>query len=576
MIDTSVMVATAGKYNIPPPILFGLVTMGVGADQKIETPLDLERYALALSTIFQRTGDWQSALGQLIGGTPDSASSPTSTVGAQVNAILGVAGARPTWGMDAFIPADIASFTAMSRAFGTSMTGLSQLGGVVTPANVQAWYRSASDARGRSDGSFMTATGRSMGPAPFGFDKAPFDPKYLDAETESFGDTSGPGGYAEQGNDYGLPHGTALSAPISGKVKVVRPSDPYSGTGLTVYIVRPDGSRVYIGHMGTTTLQDGQMVGAGDPIGTSGGVPGVDEYPGNSTGAHVEIGMYDSRGNLYDPRQVLLAVTQNPAKGRVGGGGTPPPQLVAALKKAGFTGQGLQTMLAIAGAESSYNPHALGHNDDGSVDRGVFQINNRWHSEVSDADAFDIEKSAAAAFKISNGGRDFSPWSTYTGGQYQGYLVQQKPEDTINPAAVDGFAQQLKGAGATPEHFRQIYPVLSQVRQRLLGVSTSLEDFFPHVGQTPDQVLASVRATPHPIYPEHTVGAFHDTNQIASLYSFFHIGKEPLGSEVARFLSGGLSHQHISDYYASQAKQTPVSPPQDKEIDRSGGGVRSF
>lgn len=57
--------------------------------------------------------------------------------------------------------------------------------------------------------------------------------------------------------------------------------------------------------------------------------------------------------------------------------------------------EGVDADLAVrvAKCESGLNPAAIHKNPQGSVDRGLFQINSRWHKEVSDETAFDIERS---------------------------------------------------------------------------------------------------------------------------------------------------------------------------------------
>lgn len=97
-----------------------------------------------------------------------------------------------------------------------------------------------------------------------------------------------------------------------------------------------------------------------------------------------------------------------------------PKQAVAILLDAGFPPQGAITMAAIGWAESRLRPDARGVNDDGSVDRGWLQINDRWHAEVSDACAYDPACAAKEALRISNGGTSFSPWSTFNSGAYRG------------------------------------------------------------------------------------------------------------------------------------------------------------
>lgn len=89
---------------------------------------------------------------------------------------------------------------------------------------------------------------------------------------------------------------------------------------------------------------------------------------------------------------------------------------------AGFSGQAQSTIIAIAQAESSLNTQARHINADGSVDRGVVQINARWHPEVSDACAYDPACAFKAAYRISGGGTSFTQWSTFTNGSYLRFL----------------------------------------------------------------------------------------------------------------------------------------------------------
>jgi len=45
----------------------------------------------------------------------------------------------------------------------------------------------------------------------------------------------------------------------------------------------------------------------------------------------------------------------------------------------------------VAKCESDLDPYAVNINKDGSRDRGIFQINDKYHPEVSDEQAFNIE-----------------------------------------------------------------------------------------------------------------------------------------------------------------------------------------
>lgn len=90
-------------------------------------------------------------------------------------------------------------------------------------------------------------------------------------------------------------------------------------------------------------------------------------------------------------------------------------QIAAVAQKAGFKGDGLIWAVAVAIAESGGRPDAVNTNSDqwSSRDRGLWQINDHWHPEVSDAAAFNPAKCAKAAFKISARGTNWRPWSTF-------------------------------------------------------------------------------------------------------------------------------------------------------------------
>jgi len=58
----------------------------------------------------------------------------------------------------------------------------------------------------------------------------------------------------------------------------------------------------------------------------------------------------------------------------------------------------------VAKCESGLDPSATNKNSNGSIDRGLFQWNNRWHPEISDKCAFDSEASTIAFCKAVNDG----------------------------------------------------------------------------------------------------------------------------------------------------------------------------
>jgi hypothetical protein len=88
--------------------------------------------------------------------------------------------------------------------------------------------------------------------------------------------------------------------------------------------------------------------------------------------------------------------------------------------------------VAVGMAESYCDKDAVGHNPptsgcpDGSDDRGLWQINSCYHPEVSDHCAFRPTCNARAAKRISDHGKDWSPWSAYDSGAYRQFLSVAK------------------------------------------------------------------------------------------------------------------------------------------------------
>jgi lysozyme-like protein len=101
-------------------------------------------------------------------------------------------------------------------------------------------------------------------------------------------------------------------------------------------------------------------------------------------------------------------------------------QIASYASSAGFSGPDLQVAVAVALAESSGNPGAVGDltiTPGGSV--GLWQINLKYHPEFAGQDLTDPQTNANAAYSIYQAaGNSFSPWSTYNSGAYSAYIVQ--------------------------------------------------------------------------------------------------------------------------------------------------------
>lgn len=66
--------------------------------------------------------------------------------------------------------------------------------------------------------------------------------------------------------------------------------------------------------------------------------------------------------------------------------------------------------IRVAQCESGMDPSAVNRNTDGSLDRGLFQWNDKWHPEITDEIAFDVEK-ATTSFCEAVNGNNLSWWS---------------------------------------------------------------------------------------------------------------------------------------------------------------------
>lgn len=104
-------------------------------------------------------------------------------------------------------------------------------------------------------------------------------------------------------------------------------------------------------------------------------------------------------------------------------------QLESLAMSAGFSATDAVTAAAVALAESSGNPAAVG---DGGNSIGLWQIYLPAHPEFSGEDLTDPQTNANAAFSVwQAAGGSFSPWTTYGSGAYLTYV----PAPSFTPAA---------------------------------------------------------------------------------------------------------------------------------------------
>lgn len=135
-------------------------------------------------------------------------------------------------------------------------------------------------------------------------------------------------------------------------------------------------------------------------------------------------------------------------------------QIYQTLVGAGFTGQNAVIATAIALAESGGNPGATHSNDNGSIDRGLMQVNS-VHSQYNSGQLLDPAYNAKAAFQIAGGGTNFGPWSTYNSGAYKKYLAEAQAAAGGGGLGAGAVDSQLQAQGQQ----KQVQSLASQIQQ---------------------------------------------------------------------------------------------------------------
>lgn len=142
-------------------------------------------------------------------------------------------------------------------------------------------------------------------------------------------------------------------------------------------------------------------------------------------------------------------------------------ELVEVLYDAGFRSDRLKLAFAIAKAESNARPKAYNppSNNTGDNSYGIFQINmigdlgpdrrNRYDLKRNE-DLFDPARNARVAFQMSNEGKDWGAWTTYTGGKYKQFMKDadkafQQFKKTKEASTNTPSAKQVEGFGTDPE-----------------------------------------------------------------------------------------------------------------------------
>lgn len=158
-------------------------------------------------------------------------------------------------------------------------------------------------------------------------------------------------------------------------------------------------------------------------------------------------GAYNDGTNSYGDA-ANAGITGKAALTWSGTGNLTGPQVAAYAYNAGFRGYGLTQAVAVSFAEDgSHNPKVLNSNSNGTVDRGLWQINSVHDANYPASQTLTPAGAAKAAFSLSAGGTDWHIWATnkLSGEGYVNKSLKAgtKAYDQI-PAANAAIAQMQK------------------------------------------------------------------------------------------------------------------------------------
>ena len=190
--------------------------------------------------------------------------------------------------------------------------------------------------------------------------------------------------------------------------------------------------------------------------------------------------------------------------------------IAALLYQRGFRDKGLERGISIVLAESGGRIDAKNRNLDGSIDRGIWQINSRWHKEVSDVCAYNPECSTVQAFRISKNGKSFSQWVTFTSGAWIAYQprareamkeivgkIPEKPRDASDWTSVDlgdvlgepwKVLNQVLSALLNPAFWIRVVQVGGGAILMLIGALMLFRDYVPAPVMKAGKTLKKARA----------------------------------------------------------------------------------
>ena len=152
------------------------------------------------------------------------------------------------------------------------------------------------------------------------------------------------------------------------------------------------------------------------------------------------------------------------------------------------------TAVAVILGESGGDPAAT-NREPGNVDRGLWQISSKWHPEVTDEQAYDVQASTTAALRISSGGADFNAWHATKASTFAGHL--RTAEQAVADLDAGGGGGGSSGSWGDDRPWWQKVPIVpgtgldvgditsapGKVVDKVTGVAAGVGDVLAYLGK---------------------------------------------------------------------------------------------
>ena len=132
---------------------------------------------------------------------------------------------------------------------------------------------------------------------------------------------------------------------------------------------------------------------------------------------------------------------------------------------------------AVALAESGGSPDAKNVNTNGSIDRGLWQINSVHGSQST----FDPIANVKAAINISGNGKSWSPWVTFQTGAYKKFLSPTTSASSAGTPTASTAGLTIPGLGGGISVSGVTSGIINTVLG-MLGIKGGLQDMFERLG----------------------------------------------------------------------------------------------